>query len=358
MTVPEPTGVTTWRSAACSSGAWVEDKDINRAVALRHPRALCYRAAAARHGAEAVEKFARRPCRRAMNCQMAVMDATRRRPAPRRGKPHRPLRSWHDRGRWPGTASAACRGDGRYISKPVAFEDLATALRRRWGACVRSGGGGGGGTSYPIAVSTRRARAGELRALDTPVSGFLQAYRPVPVHRAPASRRPRPPPPRRETPTAWPRWPTLRSIAATWARRACHDLGVQIEEKADQGTAVLARSSAPLLEDMGGCAPSSRPSSAAPARVRRAWALNAIITRSQARFAVALRSALTSSLHRPLRHRRRVAADSSRSSTSTTRAPATSSRCSCSSTGRLAFHRRDGDRWRTAATSSRGRASL
>ncbi|HZM51086.1 MAG TPA: response regulator, partial [Vicinamibacteria bacterium] len=177
VTVPEPAGGSAVEvDAHAPLVLVVEDNDINRLVALRTLERLGYRTAGVRNGLEAVETF--KPETYAavlMDCQMPVMDgyeATGRLRAAEVGRRPTPILAMTagvlagDRER------CLAAGMDDYISKPVAFEDLAAALRR-W---VPRGDSAEDLPPAPVAPGAGLdARVlGELRALDAPGSGFFQ----------------------------------------------------------------------------------------------------------------------------------------------------------------------------------------
>ncbi|HUG53373.1 MAG TPA: response regulator [Vicinamibacteria bacterium] len=150
----------------------VEDNAINRAVAVRSLERLGYRAEAARDGAEALQKFA--PGAYAavlMDCQMPVMDgyeATARLREREAGLSHTPVVAM-TAGAMPGDRERClAAGMDDYVAKPVAVEDLAASLAR-W---VRPEGHDSSAAPSDSPLDARVLS--ELRALDTPGSGFLQ----------------------------------------------------------------------------------------------------------------------------------------------------------------------------------------
>jgi CheY-like chemotaxis protein/HPt (histidine-containing phosphotransfer) domain-containing protein len=154
----------------------VEDNDINRAVAVRTLERLGYRAADARNGVEAVEKFTPETYAAVlMDCQMPVMDgyeATAKLREAEAGRRPTPILAM-TAGAFTGDRERClAAGMDDYISKPVAFEDLAAALRR-W----VPGDGAEEGKAAPSTSPSDGLDArvlGQLRALDTPGSGFFQ----------------------------------------------------------------------------------------------------------------------------------------------------------------------------------------
>jgi PAS domain S-box-containing protein len=162
----------------------VEDNDINRAVAVRTLERLGYRAAAARNGAEALEKFA--PGTYAavlMDCQMPVMDgyqATTRLRAAEAGHRPTPILAMTASAMAGDRERCLAAGMDDYIPKPIAFEDLAAALRR-WvpadGAAPGADGAAGAETAGRVEAASSSSLdvrvLSELRALDTPGSGFF-----------------------------------------------------------------------------------------------------------------------------------------------------------------------------------------
>jgi two-component system sensor histidine kinase/response regulator len=216
----------------------VEDNDINRLVAVRTLERLGYRAAAARNGAEAVEKF--RPETYAavlMDCQMPVMDgyeATAQLRAAEAGRPPTPIVAMTAGALTGDRARCLAAGMDDYISKPVAFEDLATVLRR-WIPGDASAGGAPMPPGAPSSPLDARV-LGELRSLDTPGSGFFQGVIGLFLSTVPA---------RLDALAAAAAQGSAKGVAelAHGLRSTCgnvgakgmHDLCMQIEEHADQG---------------------------------------------------------------------------------------------------------------------------
>jgi len=241
--VPEPAGGAAVQvDADAPLVLVVEDNDINRAVALRTLERLGYRTAGVRNGLEAVETY--KPETYAavlMDCQMPVMDgfeATGRLRAAEAGRRPTPILAMTagvlagDRER------CLAAGMDDYISKPVAFEDLAAALRR-W---VPRGDAAGGASPAPVApaagLDTRVL--GELRALDAPGSGFFQGVIGLFLSSAP---------PRLDALSAAARSAdaegvrrlahALRSTCGNVGAQRMHDLCASLEERADRPAAEL-----------------------------------------------------------------------------------------------------------------------
>jgi CheY-like chemotaxis protein/HPt (histidine-containing phosphotransfer) domain-containing protein len=213
----------------------VEDNDINRTVALRTLERLGYRATGAKNGVEAVERFTPETYAAIlMDCQMPVMDgyeATARLRAAESGRRPTPILAMTagvlagDRER------CLAAGMDDYIAKPVAFEDLAAALAR-WVP--------GDDTERPPAPSALPAAGldarvlGQLRALDTPGSGFFHgviglflATAPARVDALAAAVR------RADAAAVQSLAHALRSTCGNVGAKAMHDLCVSIEEGAD-----------------------------------------------------------------------------------------------------------------------------
>ena len=174
VTVPEPSGGhETQVDPHAPLVLVVEDNEINRAVAVRTLERLGYRVEAARNGAEAVEKFAPETYGAVlMDCQMPVMDgyeATAQLRAAEAGRAPTPIVAMTAGALTGDRERCLAAGMDDYVSKPVAFEDLEAVLRR-W-VPLEAGGSAGAGDRGPSALDARVL--GELRALDTPGSGFF-----------------------------------------------------------------------------------------------------------------------------------------------------------------------------------------
>jgi PAS domain S-box-containing protein len=175
VTVPEPAG-----SAAATVDPHaplvlvVEDNEINRAVALRTLERLGYRAAGARNGQEAVERFTPETYAAVlMDCQMPVMDgyqATARLRALEAGRRPTPVLAMTAGALTGDRERCLAAGMDDYIAKPVVFEALAALLERwapRGGLAVAPGG------TAPASPLDGRV-VDQLRALDRPGSGFFE----------------------------------------------------------------------------------------------------------------------------------------------------------------------------------------
>jgi two-component system sensor histidine kinase/response regulator len=176
VTVPEPSGgPETEVDPHAPLVLVVEDNEINRAVAVRTLERLGYRVEAARNGAEAVEKFAPETYGAVlMDCQMPIMDgyeATAQLRAAEAGHPPTPIVAMTAGALTGDRERCLAAGMDDYISKPVAFEDLAAVLRL-W--VPRTAAGAEEAGRAPLAAATFDGRMlAELRALDTPGSGFF-----------------------------------------------------------------------------------------------------------------------------------------------------------------------------------------
>jgi PAS domain S-box-containing protein len=177
VTVPEPSGgPETEVDPHAPLVLVVEDNEINRAVAVRTLERLGYRVEAVHNGAEAVEKFAPETYGAVlMDCQMPVMDgfeATARIRAAEAGRRPTPIVAMTAGALTGDRERCLAAGMDDYISKPVAFEDLAAVLRL-WVPRDPSAGAEEAGRA-PLAAATFDGRMlAELRALDTPGSGFF-----------------------------------------------------------------------------------------------------------------------------------------------------------------------------------------
>ena len=225
----------------------VEDNDINRAVALRTLERLGYRAAGVRNGLEAVEMF--KPETYAavlMDCQMPVMDgyeATGRLRAAELGRRSTPILAMTAGALTGDRERCLAAGMDDYISKPVAFEDLAAALRR-W-VPGRETVEGAPAPKAPSAAGLDPRVLGELRALDTPGSGFFHGVIGLFLATAPG---------RLDALTAAVRAAdaeavrrlghALRSTCGNVGAKRMHDLSASIEERAERPAAELE----PLLQ--------------------------------------------------------------------------------------------------------------
>jgi two-component system sensor histidine kinase/response regulator len=177
VTVPEPAGAApTGVDRHAPLVLVVEDNEINRTVAIRSLERLGYRATGARHGAEAVEKFAPETYAAVlMDCQMPVMDgyeATVQLRAAEVGRRPTPVLALTAGALVGDRERCLAAGMDDYIAKPVVFEQLAATLAR-WAPV--------GTVSVDAPLFSMPATAGldtrvidQLRALDTPGSGFFQ----------------------------------------------------------------------------------------------------------------------------------------------------------------------------------------
>jgi CheY-like chemotaxis protein/HPt (histidine-containing phosphotransfer) domain-containing protein len=214
----------------------VEDNDINRAVALRTLERLGYRAAGVRNGVEAVETFTPETYAAVlMDCQMPVMDgyeATARLRAAESGRRPTPILAMTAGALAGDRERCLAAGMDDYIAKPVAFEDLAAALARwvpRGEAAERTP------APPPVAAAGLDARVlGQLRALDTPGSGFFHGVIGLFLSTAPA---------RLDALAAAVQGAdaeairslahALRSTCGNVGAKAMHDLCASLEERAD-----------------------------------------------------------------------------------------------------------------------------
>ena len=253
VTVPEPAGGSAVEvDAHAPLVLVVEDNDINRVVALRTLERLGYRTAGARNGLEAVETF--KPETYAavlMDCQMPVMDgyeATGRLRAAEVGRRPTPILAMTagvlagDRER------CLAAGMDDYISKPVAFEDLAAALRR-W---VPRGDTAEDIPPAPAAPGAGLdARVlGELRALDAPGSGFFQGVIGLFLSTAPGRLDALVAAVRSADAEAVRRMGhALRSTCGNVGAKRMHDLCASLEERADRPAPELEPLVQALLEE-------------------------------------------------------------------------------------------------------------
>jgi PAS domain S-box-containing protein len=224
----------------------VEDNDINRAVAVRTLERLGYRAASARNGAEAVEKFVPETYAAVlMDCQMPVMDgyeATAQLRAAEAGRPPTPIVAMTAGALAGDRERCLAAGMDDYISKPVAFEDLAAALRR-WVARDNGQSPRGTAAAPPEAAGSSALDArvlGELRALDTPGSGFFQGVVGLFLSSVPGRLEELAAAvARRDAKGVGAHAHALRSTCGNVGAKGMHDLCARVEEKAEQGTAAL-----------------------------------------------------------------------------------------------------------------------
>jgi CheY-like chemotaxis protein len=219
----------------------VEDNDINRVVALRTLERLGYRTAAARNGAEAVEKFAPETYSAVlMDCQMPVMDgyeATARLRAAEAGINHTPIVAMTAGALAGDRERCLAAGMDDYIAKPVAFEELA-ALLARWAPVERLAEAAAPPASSPSGSPLDARVLGQLRALDAPGSGFLHGVIGLFLATAPgridalseASRR-------GDTATVRTLAHALRSACGNVGAQRMHDLCREIEDEAERGPA-------------------------------------------------------------------------------------------------------------------------
>ncbi|HET6898309.1 MAG TPA: response regulator, partial [Vicinamibacteria bacterium] len=242
VTVPEPAGGGAVEvDADAPLVLVVEDNDINRAVALRTLERLGYRATGVRNGLEAVETFTPGTYGAVlMDCQMPVMDgyeATGRMRKAEAGRRPTPILAMTagvlagDRER------CLAAGMDDYISKPVAFEDLAAALRR-WVPRGDAGDAPHAPAAPGAGLDTRVL--GELRALDAPGSGFFQGVIGLFLSSAPG---------RLDALSAAARSAdagavrslahALRSTCGNVGAKKMHDLCASLEERADRPAAEL-----------------------------------------------------------------------------------------------------------------------
>jgi PAS domain S-box-containing protein len=253
VTVPEPsTAPVPEVDAHAPLVLVVEDNEINRTVALRSLERLGFRTAAARNGAEAVEKFVPETYAAVlMDCQMPVMDgyeATARLRAAEAGRRPTPILAM-TAGALPGDRER-CLGAGMddYIAKPVAVEDLALVLRR-W--VPRDDDRARGGGSPPPAATLDARVVSELRGLDTPGSGFFHGViglfldtTPGRVEALAAAAR------GGDTDAVRALAHGLRSTCGNVGAKRMTDLCAQIEELAPRGTAALEPLVAALLAEL------------------------------------------------------------------------------------------------------------
>jgi len=250
VTVPEPAGGAVVEvDPDAPLVLVVEDNDINRAVALRTLERLGYRAAGVKNGVEAVETFAPETYAAVlMDCQMPVMDgyeATARLRAAEAGRRPTPILAMTAGALVGDRERCLAAGMDDYISKPVAFEDLAAALRR-WVPRGRAAEGGPA-VSTPAAAGLDARVLGELRALDTPGSGFFHGVIGLFLATAPgrleglaAAVR------RADAPAVRSLGHALRSTCGNVGAKTMHDLCVSIEDRADQPAAELE----PILQSL------------------------------------------------------------------------------------------------------------
>jgi two-component system, sensor histidine kinase and response regulator len=250
VTVPEPAGGAVVEvDPDAPLVLVVEDNDINRAVALRTLERLGYRAAGARNGVEAVETFAPETYAAVlMDCQMPVMDgyeATARLRAAEAGRRPTPILAMTAGALVGDRERCLAAGMDDYISKPVSFEDLATALRR-W---VPSGDTAESvpAPSAPAAAGLDARVLGELRALNTPGSGFFHgviglflATAPGRLEALAAAVR------RADAAAVRSLGHALRSTCGNVGAKTMHDLCVSIEDRAHRPAAELE----PILQSL------------------------------------------------------------------------------------------------------------
>jgi len=220
----------------------VEDNDINRTVALRTLERLGYRAAGARNGLEAVETFTPETYGAVlMDCQMPVMDgyeATARLRAAEAGRRPTPILAMTAGALTGDRERCLAAGMDDYIAKPVAFEDLAAVLRR-WVPRGESAEGAPA-TKASAAAGLDPRVLGELRALDTPGSGFFQGVIGLFLSTAPgrlealvaAARR-------ADADAVRSLGHALRSTCGNVGAMRMHDLCASMEERADRPSAEL-----------------------------------------------------------------------------------------------------------------------
>ncbi|HEV7501609.1 MAG TPA: response regulator, partial [Vicinamibacteria bacterium] len=220
----------------------VEDNDINRAVALRTLERLGYRAAGARNGMEAVDAFTPETYAAVlMDCQMPVMDgyeATARLRAAESGRGRTPILAMTAGALTGDRERCLAAGMDDYIAKPFAFEDLAATLRR-WVPRGETAEGALAATTLSAAGLDPRV-LGELRALDTPGSGFFHGVIGLFLSTAPG---------RLEALVAAVRGAdadgvrrlghALRSTCGNVGAKRMHDLCASLEEGADRPSAEL-----------------------------------------------------------------------------------------------------------------------
>ena len=239
VTVPEPAGAPVREVDPHGPLVLVvEDNDINRVVALRTLERLGYRAAAARNGAEAVEKFAPETYAVVlMDCQMPVMDgyeATARLRATEAGIGHTPIVAMTAGALAGDRERCLAAGMDDYVAKPVAFEDLAAVLAR-WAPVPRAAAISEPVPTPPASPLDPRV-LGQLRALDVPGSGFLHGVIGLFLGTTPgridaafeACRR-------RDAATVRALAHALRSTCGNVGAQRMHDLCRQLEDEAERG---------------------------------------------------------------------------------------------------------------------------
>jgi CheY-like chemotaxis protein len=193
---------------------------------------------------EAVEKFAAETFAAVlMDCQMPVMDgfeATAQLRAAEAGRVPTPILAMTAGALVGDRERCLAAGMDDYIAKPVAIEDLALVLRR-WVPVAGGGAAGAVSPFVPPAAPSLDARVvSELRALDTPGSGFFQGVIGLFLETAPA---------RVEAllsaagtgDAAAVRTLAhgLRSTCGNVGAKGMHDLCARIEEQAGEGPAAL-----------------------------------------------------------------------------------------------------------------------
>ncbi len=255
VTVPEPAGE---RAVEVDPDAplvlVVEDNDINRTVAVRTLERLGYRTADARNGVEAVERFTPETYAAVlMDCQMPVMDgyeATARLRAAEAGRRPTPILAMTAGALVGDRERCLAAGMDDYISKPVAFEDLAAALRR-WVPREDSGEGMPAPPPSPSAGLDARV-LGQLRALDTPGSGFFHGVIGLFLATAPgrldalaAAVG------KADAGTVRSLAHALRSTCGNVGAKTMHDLCAALEERAERAPAELETVLQALLDEYG-----------------------------------------------------------------------------------------------------------